>query len=332
MSKYNVYGIGAALVDTEIQTTDADLEYLQVGKGLMTLVGEERQQEITHYLKDQLVNSNRASGGSAANSIIAVSAFGGSAFYSCKVADDDDGKFYLDDLSNAGVEFNLTSALAKGHTGKCLVFITPDAERSMSTHLGVSENFSIENLDPTAVSQSEYLYIEGYLVSSETGRTAAIRAREIAEECQVKVALTLSDPAMVAFFRSGLKEMIGNKIDLLFCNEAEALSWTESTELKNALELLKESSSTYAVTLGDKGAIIFDGKDQHIIEAHPATAINTNGAGDIFAGAFLYAITHGHSYKQAGVFSSLAASYVVSQQGPRLNKDQYPKILSSLLA
>ena len=276
MSKYNVYGIGAALVDTEIQVTDSDLKRLEVEKGLMTLVDEDRQQEIIHHLQNQLSTSKRASGGSAANTIIALSAFGGKAFYSCRVANDADGEFYLHDLDNAGVKFNSNSALTDGLTGKCLVLITPDAERSMNTYLGVSETFSIENLDSEAIKQSEYLYIEGYLVSSDTGRKAAIRAREIAEKCGIKIALTLSDPAMVTFFKSGLKEMLGKKIDLLFCNEAEAVSWTEGSDLECALELLKQSAVAYVLTMGDKGAIVFDGENQHLIEAHPAIAINTN--------------------------------------------------------
>lgn len=330
MSKYNVYGIGAALVDTEIQVTDSDLKHLEVGKGLMTLVDEDRQQEIIHHLQDQLSTSKRASGGSAANTIIALSAFGGKAFYSCRVANDADGEFYLHDLDNAGVKFNSNSALTDGLTGKCLVLITPDAERSMNTYLGVSETFSIENLDAEAIRQSEYLYIEGYLVSSDTGRKAAIRAREIAEKCGIKIALTLSDPAMVTFFKSGLKEMLGKKIDLLFCNEAEAVSWTEGSDLECVLELLKQSAVAYVLTMGDKGAIVFDGENQHLIEAHPAIAINTNGAGDIFAGAFLYGITHGYGYKKSGNFAALAAAHVVSQAGPRLNPEQYPKILASL--
>lgn len=331
MSKYNVYGVGAALLDTEVQTSDADLKKLKMGKGLMALADEARQQEITHYLKKRLATSKRESGGSAANTTIAVSAFGGKTFYSCKVASDDNGKFYLNDLKNAGVDFSTSNISKEGVTGKCLVLITPDAERSMSTHLGVSEKLSSKDLSPEAISQSDYLYIEGYLVSSSSGRQAAIEARKIAEINGVKVALTLSDPAMVSFFKSGLQEMIGNKIDLLFCNQAEALSWTDSSDLNMSLELLKRSAVSYVVTMGDNGAIVYDGENQHIIEAHSTTAINTNGAGDIFAGAFLYAITHGYNYKIAGDFAALAASYVVSQQGPRLHLEQYLE-LSSLLS
>ncbi|MDX2464295.1 MAG: adenosine kinase [Porticoccus sp.] len=330
MAKYHVYGIGAALVDTEIEVTDSDLQQLQVEKGLMTLVDETRQTELIHHLQDHLTASKRASGGSAANTIIAVSAFGGNAFYSCKVANDDNGQFYLNDLANAGVEYHHNGEQVNGLTGKCLVLITPDAERSMNTFLGVSETVSIENLNAEAISQSEYLYMEGYLVTSDTGRAAAIRAREIAEEHQVKTVLSLSDPGMVTFFKDGLKDMLGQKVDLLFCNEAEALGWTNASTLNEATELLKQSASTFAITLGSKGALVFDGKKLHNIDPHPITAIDTNGAGDMFAGAFLYAITHDYDYQQAGNFASVAAANVVSQFGPRLRDEQYPEVLSSL--
>ena len=330
MAKYHVYGIGAALVDTEIEVTDQDLQKLQVEKGLMTLVDEARQAELIDHLHHHLVASKRASGGSAANTIIAVSAFGGNAFYSCKVANDDNGEFYLNDLTNAGVDYHHNGDQVDGLTGKCLVLITPDAERSMNTFLGVSETVSTDNLNPEAIRQSEYLYMEGYLVTSDTGRAAAIKAREIAEEHSVKTVLSLSDPGMVTYFKPGLKEMLGDKVDLLFCNEAEALGWTDTNTLSDATELLKQSAKSFAITLGSKGALVFDGENLYEIPAHPVTAIDTNGAGDMFAGAFLYAITHGYNFEQAGSFASVAAATVVSQFGPRLSTEQYPEVLLSL--
>lgn len=330
MAKYHVYGIGAALVDTEIEVTDGDLQQLQVEKGLMTLVDEVRHGHLVDHLHHHLIASRRASGGSAANTIIAVSSFGGKAFYSCKVADDDNGRFYLNDLAEAGVGFHQNGEQVEGTTGKCLVLITPDAERSMNTFLGVSETVSIDNLNTDAITQSEYLYMEGYLVTSDTGRAAAIRAREVAEQHGVKTVLSLSDPGMVTFFKAGLEEMMGNSVDILFCNEAEALGWTNSDTLESAVEQLKNSANAFAITLGSDGALVFDGDNLHRIQPHPVTAVDTNGAGDMFAGAFLYAITHGYSYEAAGNFASLAAANVVSQFGPRLSAEQYPEILQSL--
>ncbi|MEZ5530426.1 MAG: adenosine kinase [Porticoccaceae bacterium] len=329
MSQYHVYGLGAALVDTEIEVTDQDLQQLHVDKGLMTLVDEQRHHQLLEHLSQHLTASKRASGGSAANSIIAVSSFGGQAFYSCKVADDEHGHFYLNDLSAAGVDYHHNGKLADGITGKCLVLITPDAERSMNTFLGISETVSEQELHPEAIANSQYVYLEGYLVTSESGRAAAIRAREIAEQHGVRTALSLSDPGMVRFFREGLQQMIGQRVDLLFCNEAEALGWTGADSIETAARQLLEIANSFAITLGSEGALVCDGNEFHRIPAHAVTAVDTNGAGDMFAGAFLYAITHGYDYPTAGRLASLASANVVSQFGPRLPLNQYPEILSA---
>ena len=224
MKKYHIYGIGAALVDTEIQVTDNDLLDMGVEKGLMTLVDEERQHQLSHHLDGHLVHAKLASGGSACNSIFAASCFGANAYYSCKVADDSNGKFFLQDLETAGVDCNIQSHDGQGITGKCLVMISPDAERSMNTHLGISESLSVEQVNAEAIAQSEYVYLEGYQVTSETGKAAAIEARKIAEQAGVKTAISLSDPGMVEFFKDGLKQMIGDRVNLVFCNEAEAMA------------------------------------------------------------------------------------------------------------
>jgi len=296
--KYHLYGIGAALVDTEITVNDTDLAAMGVAKGVMTLVDEARQHELLGYLKDHLVASHQASGGSAANTIIAASYFGCKNVYSCKVANDPHGAFYINDIKAAGVVYPEHITPPDGITGKCLVMITPDAERTMNTFLGISETVSVEELDATAIADSEYAYIEGYLVTSTTGRAAAIRLREIAEQNQTKTALSLSDPAMVQFFRDGLVEMIGSGVDLLFCNRDEALSFTQATTLDEAVEGLKKYAKQFAITCGGEGAVIFDGNELLNVAATPVKPVDTNGAGDMFAGAFLYALTHGISPPQ----------------------------------
>jgi sugar/nucleoside kinase (ribokinase family) len=327
VKQYKVYGIGNALVDTEIQVEDAELASMGVEKGLMTLVDASRQQELVDQLRDHLVAASRASGGSAANTLIAVSRFGGSAFYSCKVANDDNGDFYLADLEAAGVAHNWNCTRGEGITGRCLVLISPDAERSMSTYLGISESLAPSELSPPAIKDSEYLYIEGYLVTSPTGRAAAIQAREIAEANGIATALSFSDPGMVEFFREGLGEMLGeNGVDLLFCNEAEALGWAKSDSLDDAVTALKQVSRRFAVTLGARGALLFDGDKLLEIPAASADAVDTNGAGDMFAGAFLYAITHGEDFDTAGRFASLAAASVVSRYGPRLSASEHDAV------
>lgn len=330
MSKrYHVYGVGAALVDTEIEVTDTDLAAMTVEKGVMTLVDEARQAEILSHLAGHLVHSKRASGGSAANTIIAIAQFGGSTFYSCKVANDDNGQFYLRDLNAAGVDC-ADKERDDGVTGKCLVMITPDAERTMNTYLGISATLSTDDLSHDAIAASDYVYLEGYLVTSPTGRAAAIRTREIAEQHGVKTALSFSDPGIVAYFRDGLKEMIGSKIDLLFCNSHEALSWAQTNNLDEAIIEIKKVANQFAITLGADGAIVFDGFAEHRIAPHAVTAVDTNGAGDMFAGAFLYAITQGKTFPEAGKLASVAAATVVSDYGPRLSAEQQNKIIADL--
>ncbi len=328
MRQYHIYGLGAALVDTEIEVSDTDLVDLNIEKGLMTLVDSARQKELIDHLDGHLVASKRASGGSAANTIIAASYFGAQTFYSCKVADDENGDFYLQDLDHAGVDYHRELQRQTGDTGKCLVMITPDAERTMNTYLGISETLSMAELHEDAIVDSEYLYLEGYLVTSDTGRAAAIRARQLAEEAGVKTAISLSDPGIVQFFRDGLLEMIGKRVDLLFCNKDEALSFTGVEALEDAIENLKRYARTFAITLGASGALVHDGVRPLIVPSEAIKAVDTNGAGDMFAGAFLYAITHGYNFEQAAQLANKAAGVVVSQFGPRLEPAQHQAILS----
>ncbi len=318
MKKYKVYGIGAALVDTEIQVEDSDLKAMGVEKGLMTLVDRARQNELLAHLKGHLVKAKHASGGSGGNSMIATAHFGGPTFMSCKVANDRDGDIYLADLESAGVDHCLNGGREEGTTGKCLVMISPDAERSMNTFLSISETLSVEQVDPTAIANSEYVYLEGYLVTSPTGLAAAIKTRELAQACGVKTALSFSDPGMVEFFREGMAAIVGDKLDLIFANEAEAKGWAQTDDLNVAIDKLKQVANTFAITLGARGAITFDGERLSEIPPHKVEAVDTNGAGDMFAGAFLYALTRGEDFGTAGRFASLAAGKIVANFGPRL--------------
>jgi sugar/nucleoside kinase (ribokinase family) len=330
MSNYHIYGIGAALVDTEIEVSDEDLNQFNIDKGVMTLVDEDRQHQLVQDLSGHLIASKRASGGSAANTIIAASYFGADNFYSCKVANDDNGRFYLNDMQEAGVALAPSNGKTQGITGKCLVMITPDAERTMNTFLGISETLSTHELHEPAIKNAQYAYIEGYLVSSDTGRAAAIKLRKLAEANGVKTSLSLSDPAMVEFFHDGLSEMIGDRVDLLFCNRDEALGFTKTDNLDAAIEKLKTIADEFAITLGSEGALIFDGEKNIDIDPVSVKAIDTNGAGDMFAGAFLYGLTHGYSHQQAGTLASAAAAKVVSQYGPRLKPEQHQEVLQAV--
>lgn len=333
MKKYHVYGIGNALVDLEFTVTPDFFPKMNIEKGVMTLIEENRSGELLHHL-EKLPTKNahkRACGGSAANTVIAVSQFGGSSYYSCKVASDDFGKFYLDDLNKNGVKTNPHPTDVQGKTGNCLVMVTPDADRTMNTYLGITSSFSEQELSESALKDSEYVYIEGYLVASPTAHDAAVKAKKLAEKNNIKTALTFSDPNMVKFFKKQFDEIIGIGVDLLFCNESEAMEYTGMNSLKEAREELKKVAKTFVVTLGENGATIFDGTTFVDIEPYKVRAIDTNGAGDMFAGAFLYAITHGHSHAQAGKLASLASSKVVSQFGPRLEWHQTKEIMKELL-
>lgn len=322
--KYDVYGIGNALVDMEFKVTDEFFKNNNVEKGLMTLVEEDRQTELTNaLLKEDIKVEKKQCGGSAANSMIAISQFGGKSFYSCKVSNDETGKFYLNDLKENGVATKLTPETAPaGITGKCLVMVTPDAERTMNTFLGITGSYSEDELDYDALKNSKWLYIEGYLVPGPTGQDAAVKAVNFARKNNVKTALTMSDPNMVKFFRDNINQIIGSGVDLLFCNEDEACEFANTKDIMEAREALKSVANTFVITMGKNGAMIWDGTMFIDIEAHPVEAIDSNGAGDMFAGAFLYGITNGHTYASSGTLAAMAASKVVSQFGPRLSQAQ----------
>jgi len=324
MSKYDVYGLGNALVDMEFEIHDQFLQENNIDKGVMTLVDENQQHELIEQL--DAFEGNKASGGSAANTLIAVSSMGGSSYYSCKVADDDLGHFYLDDLKAANVDCNMDGKHKGGITGKCLVMVTPDAERTMHTFLGVSSELSPYEVSEEAIKNASFCYLEGYLTTSETGKAANIEARNIAEANNIKTALTFSDPFVVEHFRDSFTETIGNGIDLLFCNEDEALSYTQKNSVDEAIDVIRTFSKTFAITLGAKGAVVYDGSNLISIDANPVKAVDTNGAGDLFAGAFMYGLTHGKSFEEAGILASKASSIIVSQFGPRLKLEQYQSL------
>ncbi|MCC0176928.1 adenosine kinase [Waterburya agarophytonicola K14] len=327
MTKYDVYALGNALLDTEFEVSPETLEKLGIEKGVMTLLDRDAQDKIVESLAEY--DTKRSCGGSAANTLIAISQFGGKAFYSCKVANDEPGKFYTKDLLDCGVATNLDTQVAdSGVTGKCLVFVTPDADRTMNTFLGISGNFSDAELIPEAIANAEYTYIEGYLVSGENSKQAAIKAKEIAQAAEKKVAFTLADFNMVKFFKSGLLEIIGDGVDFLFANEGEALLMADTEDFDTAVEHLKTLAKGFAITRGATGSVIFDGEKLIEIEPFPVKAIDTVGAGDMYAGAFLYGITNGMSYEEAGRLASKASSKIVTSLGARLKTEEVRGLLN----
>ena len=325
MKKYNIYGIGAALVDTEVEVSDEFLSKASIDKGVMTLVDEARQAELLGSLSDESNTMLRKCGGSVCNSVVAASSLGAQAFFSGKVADDEDGQLYIDDLKEAGVDFH-TAGQEPGITGKCLVMVTDDAERTMNTFLGASEDLSAREIDQAALLDSEWFYVEGYLVTDEA-RTAATKvAVELAKARGVKVAISLSDPFVVAVFGDSLRQVIGDGVDLIFCNKDEAMTFTGTETLEAASEALKQYTKTFAITDGAKGAVTFDGNSLNQSEGVEAKAIDTNGAGDMFAGAFLYGITAGKNYGWAASLANDCAAKVVARFGPRLDSGDFTSI------
>jgi sugar/nucleoside kinase (ribokinase family) len=330
MKKYDVYGIGNALVDIVTEVNDEFFKKNEVEKGVMTLVDEKRQHQLVKAI--DMKRSKMACGGSAGNTMIAINQFGGKSFYSFVVAKDELGKFFLEDLKRNGVESAWQyDHLPEGITGKCLVMTTPDADRTMNTFLGVSSFLAPEHVNEEALKNSTYIYLEGYLVASPKGLEAMIEAKRLAAKHKVLTSLTLSDPNMVKYFSKQFDEVLDGGVDLLFCNEEEALTIGGTDDLYVAKEKLRRMAKQFAITLGANGALVFDGENYIDIEPFKVRALDTNGAGDMFAGAFLYAITHGHSYAEAGKLASLASARVVSQSGPRLEPQQSQVILRDLV-
>lgn len=313
---YDVYGIGAALLDIEYAVDDAFLADHGVVKGHMTLIDETRLKVLVDALAG--FSPKRMCGGSAANTVYAVQAFGGDCYYSCRVAGDDAGAYFLAEIAAAGVDVRPHDPERPGQSGRCLVLVTGDAERSMNTFLGASELLDIEDVEPPSLARSRYAYIEGYLASSETGRAAAIRTREIAAAEGVRTSLTLSDPSMVESFRDDLLAMLGNGVHALFCNEEEALQWTGADRVDIAANELADIAPLVFMTLGGAGSLVVAPSGRREVAAFEVAAVDTTGAGDIYAGACLYALCSDGAPSDAARFGNYAAAQLVAQVGPRL--------------
>lgn len=323
MKTYDVYGIGNALVDTEYAVDDHFLAAARLPKGMMTLIEESDRNRLIRLLEEEHEHEviKQAGGGSAANTMVAIAQFGGRAFYSCKVANDATGDFFMADLKEAGVHTNLDDGREAGITGKCISMVTPDAERTMTTHLGITQDLSVRELNPDALANSTYLYIEGYLASSPSSFEAAKQAQDLARSSGGMVSLTLSDPSMVENFKTSFDEFASRGVDIVFCNEDEAMLWTGAKSRDDAMANLKSLCHRVVMTCGKKGALVHDGHKTSMVPGVPTGAVDTTGAGDMFAGAFLYAISAGQSYTEAAAFANRAASLLVSSFGARLPLD-----------
>jgi sugar/nucleoside kinase (ribokinase family) len=325
MSHYHLYAIGNALVDTEYEVSDELLNAMGVSKRHMTLIDTPQRAELLKHV--QGLQARRTGGGSAGNTVVALAQLGGQAFYSCRVADDELGAYYTQDLQTNGVATNLTHTRpTEGQTGSCMVLVTPDAERTMCTFLGATSQLDVSALHPQDIAKSKIYYMEGYLAASPTGLEAAVKGRQMAVDHQVQTALTLSDVSMINFCKAGLEAMLGDGLDYLFANEEEAQTWCGTKDLDAIIGQLSALAKTVCLTRGPQGCIVVQGQQRIEVPAVPTKAVDTNGAGDMFAGAFLYGITHGQSPARAAALANRAAAAVVSQHGNRLTQGQMQAI------
>ncbi len=313
---YDVFGVGNSLVDIQAQVGDQFLEMVGYPKGIMTLVDDAVQRRVLDLLNDQPMN--RCAGGSAANTVMGVVDFGGSAAYAGKTGQDEIGGFFLTDMRRQGVRIEVPAAV--GQSGTCVVLITPDAQRTMLTHLGVSATLGAEDIDETELQLARYVYVEGYLFTNEGPRAAALRAMELARKNHVKVAFTVSDPFLIGLFRDRFWQLIEEDVDLLFCNLEEARALTGKDDPIECARQIHRHCENVALTLGAHGSLLMHEGEVIPIEGVPVSAIDTTGAGDMYAAGVLYGITNGLSWQQAGRLGSHAAARIVGQLGARLQR------------
>lgn len=314
--KYDVYGVGNSLVDIQAHVTDEFLESLGYPKGGMTLVDEATQLKVLEKLNG--VPISRCAGGSAANTIMGIADFGGSVVYAGKTARDEIGEFFLKDMRESGVRIEVSPVA--GQSGTCVILITDDAQRTMLTNLGVSSQLSPDDIDEEEIANSKYVYVEGYLFTGESTRAAAMKAIELAKKHNVKVAFTVSDPFLINLFRDDFWKLIEGPVDLLFCNLDEARSLTQKEDPVDCAQEIHQHAENVAMTLGADGSLLMHESRAIPIEGVPTQAVDTTGAGDMYAAGILYGITNNLSWKQSGHLASHAASRVVSQLGARLNQ------------
>lgn len=309
-------GLGNALVDIEFQLSDSEFDSLNLQRGTMTLVDSSDQNVLIKQMEHH--TPHRSSGGSAANTIIAFGQFGGKAGYKAVLGDDDMGRFYAREFTDLGIHLD-AELVPDTHTGKCLVLITPDAERTMLTALGVNGTFSTEHIVESTIARSEWLYMEGYKFTEPSGRAAIMESIMLAKKYGTKIAVSFSDTFIVNFFREGLEEALAYA-DLIFCNLTEGAAYTGLENADEVFGALAEQFPNVCLTLGKSGSRVHWNSAAFEIPSYPTTPIDTTGAGDMYAAGFLYGITHGYSPDTAGRLGSLAASKIVSQFGARLKE------------
>ena len=328
----DITGLGHAIVDLQFKINEEFtpiIKNLGIDFGSMTLKDAEGQRELIEALSTHNLESITACGGSATNSIIAASSFGAKCHYSCKVSNDDLGNFYITNLEENEITNNILCKDNSEPTGQSIIMVTPDTERTMCTCLGVSESLSIKDIDISGIRNSKFLLIEGYLGTSDSAFKACIEAIKLAKENDTKIAFSLSDHNIVSAFYDRIQEIIMSDIDIIFCNEKEAMAFTSSNSLDNAKKVISKRAANIFITKGENGASVWDGKYFLEIDAVKANAIDSNGAGDMFAGAVLYSLSQELGPIESAKFGCYAASKQVEHFGPRLKKTDYLKLKES---
>tara|TARA_B100000965_G_C19601466_1_gene762961 strand:- start:6908 stop:7900 length:993 start_codon:yes stop_codon:yes gene_type:complete len=328
MNLFKLYGIGNALLDYEYKVNDEMLNEMKLSKGTMLLNEYDDHSKLHQYLKNIRPPEKIIPGGSVANSVFAMSQFGDKVCFSGKVSNDETGDNFISCLN----ESNVTTYINKNgnqKSGECLVLISPDNERTMNTYLGSSNSLSFKDIDIESLEKSEYVLIEGYLVSSDETLNTSIKIIEIVQNFNTKVVITLSDPNIVNFFRDNIKKLFIRKADIVFCNEQEALNFAETDDLSNAKDFLRDLTDAFIITLGSKGAICFDGSNYFEVNGIDVASKDFTGAGDMFLGAFMHKYNGKNAYEAIN-FANLCASKIIQVYGAKLNnKKDYSDLIES---
>ncbi len=326
----DVFGVGNALVDILAQVDDEFIAEVGLEKGGMTLMDTDRQNDILNRLKGQELRL--ASGGSAANTMVAIAQSGGSGAYMGKVKADEHGGFYKKDLEEVGVGFDVPAAGEDSvPTGTSIILTTPDAERTMCTHLGVSSMLTKGDLDLGQLEKSKCCYVEGYLWTGESTREASLETLEQAKKRGVQTSFTFSDPFLVDLFKDDFRDLVEKYCDIVFCNADEARKFFGLDEVRDCASELGKICSLGFLTDGGNGCYVVNDTQVEHVGGYAVNAVDTVGAGDAFAGGVLYGITHGYNPIESAQWGNYFASRVVEKFGPRIEgcmKEQLQTVLS----
>lgn len=329
MKTIDVFGVGNALVDTLTFVADDFIREHDLNRGTMTLVDAEKQGAILLALaKHQL---ELRSGGSAANTMFSLARSGGRGFYTGKVSRDPNGEFYRQDLLAAGIHFDVHPTDEKdGSTGTCVVMTTPDAERTMYTHLGVSTRLAPSDINVDRLKECRFAYMEGYLWDAENPRKACVHTMEEAKKNDVKVSFTFSDPFCVSRYPDDFRKIAKEYCDVLFCNSAEAEMFADTKDVHKAAAVIGAMVDLAFITRSEKGCIVVEHGKIHEVAGFPVEPLDTNGAGDAFAGGTLFGLSAGYDARKAARWGNYLASCVVRIPGARLQESQAHKVAEIL--